>query len=140
MSGANRYGEKEFHVKSVKGFRPVAINVGVRDIEEAIEFYEAVFAAKLEVGESDGPPAHARWQFGEDDSFFLFNIRERGPDEPHRDHNSAFGFVVEDLEATHQRALAAGAQQHFPPMDQEGLPRHSRFEDPSGNRIVLWQG
>ena len=124
---------------SVTGFRPVAINVGVRSIEEAIEFYEAVFGAKFEVGQSDGRPVHARWQFGEGDSFFLFNIRERGTDEPHREHISAFGFVVEDLGATHRRAVAAGARQHFPPMAQEGLPRHSRFEDPSGNRIILWQ-
>jgi predicted enzyme related to lactoylglutathione lyase len=38
------------------------------------------------------------------------------------------------------RALAAGAIEHFPPRDEPGLPRHSRFADPSGNRIVLWQG
>ncbi len=126
-------------MESVKGFRPVAINVGVRDLEEAIEFYEAVFGVELEVGRADGRPVHARWQFGEDDSFFLFNMRERGPNEPHRDHTSAFGFNVEDLDATHDRAVAAGAQEHFAPVDEEGLPRHSRFQDPSGNRIVLWQ-
>ena len=102
-------------MESVKGFRPVAINIGVKDIEEAIEFYEGVFRAKLEVGESDGRPTHARWQFGGDDSFFLFNIRERARDEPHREHVSAFGFNVEDLEAAHRRAIAAGAKEHFAP-------------------------
>lgn len=126
-------------MEPVKGFRPVAINVGVKNIEEAIEFYERVFGAKLETTESDGRPVHARWRFGDDDSFFLFNIRERGAEDPHRDHTSAFGFVVEDLEATHRRAVGAGAGEHFPPMDAQGLPRHSRLEDPSGNRIVLWQ-
>ena len=126
-------------MKSVEGFRPVAINVGVRDIEEAVEFYEAVFGAKLEVSKADGRPAHARWQFGRQDSFFLFNIRERRPNEPHRDHITAFGFNVDDLDATHRRAVEAGAGQHFAPVEDEGLPRHSRFEDPSGNRIVLWQ-
>ncbi len=124
---------------SVKGFRPVAINVGVRDLEEAIEFYEAVFGAKLEVSRADGRPVRAHWQFGADDSLFLFNMRERGRNEPHRDHTSAFGFNVEDLDETHGRAVAAGAQQHFAPVEEEGLPRHSRFQDPSGNRIVLWQ-
>ena len=126
-------------MKAVKGFRPVAINVGVKDIKEAIEFYEQVFGAELETSESGGHPEHARWQFGADDSFFLFNIRQRGSEEPHREHISAFGFVVDDLEAAHARAVAAGAKEHFAPMDHEGLPRHSRFEDPSGNRIVLWQ-
>ncbi|MDQ3678654.1 MAG: VOC family protein [Actinomycetota bacterium] len=126
-------------MESVQGFRPVAINVGVRDIEEAIEFYERAFGTKLEVAEGDGRPTHARWQFGEGDSFFLFNIRERGHDDPHREHISAFGFNVEELDAVHRRAIAAGAKEHFAPMDHPGLPRHSRVEDPSGNRIILWQ-
>lgn len=126
-------------MKTVEGFRPVALNVGVRDIEEAIEFYEAVFEAKLEVAKADGRPVHARWQFGEGDSLFLLNLRERDADEPHRHHTTAFGFNAKHLEEIHRRAVAAGAQEHFPPTDEEGLPRHSRFQDPSGNRIVLWQ-
>ncbi len=109
----------------------------MKNLADAIRFYEEVFGVKFETGESSGRPVHARLRFGDDDSF---NIRERGADEPHRDHISAFGFVVDDLEAAHRRAVAAGAKQHFAPMDQEGLPGHSRFEDPSGNRIVLWQG
>ena len=126
-------------MESVKGCRPVALNIGVRNLEQAIEFYEGAFGAKLDVSEADGRPTHAGWQFGEGDSFFLFNLRQRAPDDPHRDHISAFGFNVNDLEATHRRAIAAGAKEHFAPMDEPGLPRHSRLEDPSGNRIVLWQ-
>ena len=126
-------------MQAVKGFSPVAINVGVKNMEEAINFYEALFGVNLETHESDGRPVHARLRFGDDDSFFLLNIRERGSEDPHRDHTSAFGFNVDDLEAAHCRAVAAGAKEHFAPMDQDGLPRHSRFEDPSGNRIVLWQ-
>jgi predicted enzyme related to lactoylglutathione lyase len=127
-------------MEPVREFRPVAINVGVRDLEEAIDFYEGVFGAKLEVGMSGGRPVRARWRFGEGGSFFLFNLRERGTDEPHREHISAFGFSVQDVDATHARAVAAGARPHFAPIDdEEGLPRHSRLEDPSGNRIVLWQ-
>jgi predicted enzyme related to lactoylglutathione lyase len=126
-------------MEPVSGFRPVAINVGVRDLAEAVAFYEATFGVPFEVRDVDGRPVHARLQFGEGESFFLFNLRERGAHEPHRDHVSAFGFVVDDLEATHRRAVAAGARQHFGPVDEPGLPRHCRFEDPSGNRVVLWQ-
>jgi predicted enzyme related to lactoylglutathione lyase len=122
-------------VEAVTGFRPVAVNVGVRDLEEAIRFYEAVFGAPLEVSPSRD---HARWVFGEGESFFLFNLRRRDPGDPHRDHVSAFGFGVSDLDATHARAVAAGGVEHFPPIEEAGMPRHSRFEDPSGNRIVLW--
>ncbi len=35
--------EEEISMESVKGFRPVAINVGVRNIEEGIEFYARAF-------------------------------------------------------------------------------------------------
>lgn len=126
-------------MQPVEGCRPVAINVGVKHLDQAIEFYEAVFGVRFETDESEGRPVHARLVFGQDDSFFLFNIRERASDEPHRDHITAFGFVVDDLEAAHARAVKAGAAEHFAPMDGEGMPRHSRFEDPSGNRIVLWQ-
>lgn len=123
-------------MKAVTGFRPVAINVGVRDLEEAIRFYEAVFGAPLEVSASRD---HARWTFGEGDTYFLFNLRRRDVGDPHRDHVSAFGFGVSDLNAAHARAVAAGATEHFPPMEEAGMPRHSRVADPSGNRIVLWE-
>jgi predicted enzyme related to lactoylglutathione lyase len=136
MSGALRtLGD----VKAVTGFRPVAINVGVRDLEEAITFYEATFEASFEVSESRGRAVHARWRFGDGDSFFLFNLRRRDADDPHRDHASAFGFSVSDLDGTHARAVAAGAREHSSPVEEAGLPRHSRFQDPSGNRVVLWQ-
>ena len=126
-------------MKPVEGCRPVAINIGVRNLPEAIAFYESVFGVTFDTDESDGHPVHARLVFGEGESFFLFNMRRRDPDDPHRDHTSAFGFVVDDLDAAHARAIAAGAREHLAPMDTEGLPRHSRVEDPSGNRIVLWQ-
>ena len=47
------------------------------------------------------------------------------------------GFRVPDLDGAHARAVAAGAREHFPPLEEGGLPRHSCFEDPSGNRVVL---
>jgi predicted enzyme related to lactoylglutathione lyase len=124
-------------VKAVTGFRPVAMNVGVRDLDEAVRFYQAVFGADMEVSPAGD---HARWVFGDGASLFLFNLRRRDDDDPHRDDASAFGFNVADLDGTHARAVAAGGVEHFPPMEEAGLPRHSRFEDPSGNRVVLWEG
>ena len=66
----------------VEGFRPVAINIGVRDMQEAIEFYEASFGAKLETTESGGRPVHARWQFGAGDSFFFSTSASGGRRNP----------------------------------------------------------
>ena len=126
-------------MEAVKGFRPVAVNIGVKDIGEAVRFYQELFGARLDTEETDGRVVHARAVFGAGASFFLLNIRERDADDPHRDHVTAFGLNVDDLDAAHSRAVAAGAREHFAPMDSPGLPRHSRFQDPSGNRIVLWQ-
>ena len=123
------------------GTRPVALNVGVRNLDEAIKFYESVFEVSFKSNPED--PKGAQLFFGSpgDASFFIFNIRERDPGEPHFDHTSAFGFSVDDLKATHQRALNTGAKEHFAPTESHGgMPSHSRIEDPSGNRIVVWQG
>lgn len=123
------------------GTRPAAINVGVRNLDEAIKFYEAVFEVTFKSTPEN--PNGAQLFFGTpgDPSFFIFNIRERDDSEAHSSHTSAFGFSVDDLGATHRRALAAGANEHFPPTESHGgMPRHSRIEDPSGNRIVVWQG
>ena len=50
-----------------------------------------------------------------------------------------FGFVVDDLDAVHERAVAAGATEVFAPRDVSGMPRVSTILDPSGNLINLYQ-
>ena len=76
---------------------------------------------------------------GQGDAIGFFNIRVRSTDESHYGHTSAFGLGVVGLDEAHQRALAAGANEHYPPTDGENMPRHSRFADPVGNRVVLWE-
>jgi DNA-binding transcriptional MerR regulator len=132
------YIEGGIEVQGVKDIRVVAINIGVPS-EEALEtaraFWGAVLGSNLENWNGSS------WQIrlGPDDAFSFLNIRVRSTDEAHHDHTAAFGLSVPDLDAVHQRALAAGAEEHYPPMDGENQPRHSLFEDPVGNRCVLWQ-
>lgn len=52
---------------------------------------------------------------------------------------STFGLTVDDLDAYHARALAAGATEAVPPHDPAGMPRCSAVRDPSGNWIWLYQ-
>jgi predicted enzyme related to lactoylglutathione lyase len=52
---------------------------------------------------------------------------------------STFGLLVEDLNKSHARALAAGATEMTPPHDAQGMPRCSAVRDPSGNWIWLYQ-
>lgn len=133
------YIEEGVEVDRARDFRVVAINIGVPS-EEALgtarAFWGAVFGVKLE---NLGGPS---WQIrlGPDDAFSFLNIRVRSESEPHHGHTAAFGLSVPDLDVVHQRALAAGAKEHYPPVDGENQPRHSLFEDPVGNRCVLWQG
>jgi predicted enzyme related to lactoylglutathione lyase len=124
-------------MNGVKGCRIVAVNLGATDLEAEVAFWEAVFEARFE---PSSDPGGWRIVLGEAAEFSLLNLRRRQPDEPHFGHLTAFGLLVEDVDALHARALAAGATEDYAPTESPGLPRHSGFVDPSGNRVVLWQG
>ncbi len=118
--------------------RLVAVNVGVKspeELETAKQFWETLFGVSLE----DWGQGSRQARIGSDDSFFYFNIRIRANDEPQYGHGAAFGLSVDDVDDFHRRALAAGAREHFAPTARDGMPRSARFEDPVGNRVVIWQ-
>ncbi len=134
-----RYERKGIALRGVAGARLVALNLGVTSPDElgtATRFWSTVFGGDFE----DWGQGSLQIRLGDGDDFYLFNFRIRGAEEPQYGHTSAFGLLVDDVDDFHLRALTAGAKEHFPPTDRQGMPRHSRFEDPIGNRIVLWQG
>lgn len=121
-----------------QGVQLVAVNVGAtsdEELAEATQFWSELFGVGFE---RDGGPS-LQVQLGGVGTGQYFNLRVRGADEPQHGHRAALGLAVEDLEDFHARALAAGATEHYPPRDSVGVPRHSRFEDPVGNRVVVWQ-
>lgn len=123
---------------SATDFRLVAINIGVdsdADLDVARTFWGKVLGTDLE----DWGSGSQQVVLGEGDNIGFLNIRVRSNDEPQYGHRSAFGLGVFGLEEAHQRALAAGATEQYPPTDGENMPRHSRIADPVGNRIVLWE-
>ena len=129
---------RSLQMKSAADFRLVAVNIGVDSdaaLEVACAFWEEVLGTTLE---NWGSPSR-QVVLGEGDAIGFLNIRVRSTDEPHHGHKAAFGLGVVGLEAAHQRALYAGATEHVPPTDGENMPRHSRFADPVGNRVVLWE-
>lgn len=124
-------------MQTATDFRLVAINIGVdseADLEVARAFWGKVLGTDLE----DWGLGSQQVVLGEGDSMGFFNIRVRLSDEPHFGHTSAFGLAVPGLDETHQRAIAAGAAEQYPPTDGEQMPRHSLIVDPVGNRVVLW--
>jgi predicted enzyme related to lactoylglutathione lyase len=124
-------------MNGVKGCRLAAVNLGTTDLDRDVAFWAQVFQVELE---PSSDPGGQRIVLGDGDGFSLLNLRPRHPGEPHYGHVTAFGLQVPDVDAFHARAVAAGAAEHYPPTDAPGMPRHSRFADPSGNRVVLWQG
>ncbi len=126
------------HMKSAADFRLVAVNIGV-DSDAALEVACRFWGEVLGTGLENWGGASQQVVLGEGDAIGFLNIRVRSADEPQYGHQSAFGLGVVELEEAHQRALTAGATEHYPPTDGENMPRHSRFADPVGNRVVLWE-
>ena len=120
--------------------RIVEINLGFDDLDEARKFYEAVFAVEFTEERHGDGPVHLFAAFGSwpSDEFFLLNLGAATRD-PYRAGRADFGFLVGDLGAVHQRAVAAGGTELVAPHDASGMPRTSTVVDPGGNLVNLYQ-
>jgi DNA-binding transcriptional MerR regulator len=121
--------------ESTTAARPVQITIHADDVPKAVEFYSAILDAEYD-------EAITSFVFGtyDTDSFFLLTIEPQCDEHPgYPGRGTCFTLWVDDLEATHQRALEGGATEVHPPMDFEWKPRTSIVDDPSGNRIALTQ-
>jgi predicted enzyme related to lactoylglutathione lyase len=118
--------------------RIVMINLAVADLESARGFYEDLLEVTFAEERHGDGPAHVNATFGQwnTDSWFLVAL---WPDVD-RAGTADIGFLVNDLDAAYERALAAGATDVHPPMDIPGMPRVAQVHDPSGNAIGLYQG
>jgi DNA-binding transcriptional MerR regulator/uncharacterized glyoxalase superfamily protein PhnB len=123
------------------GPRPKQIMIAVDDAKAAAAFYEEAFGLRSEVARRTKETDYEAFAFGEyeRDNFFLMWLLD-DPDRLDWPGTSNFSFLVDDLDAAHQRAIAAGASEVAAPHDTEGMPRNSRIRDPSGNWIGLAQG
>jgi len=130
--------EKGASMKAAVGFRLVAVNIGVES-DTALEIARVFWGEVLETELEDWGTGSRQVVLGEGDNIGFLNIRVRSAEEPHRGDVAAFGLGVPGLEATHRRALAAGAKELYPPTDGDAMPRHSLIVDPVGNRVVLWE-
>jgi DNA-binding transcriptional MerR regulator len=134
------YIENGVPMAEQKGCRVAEINLGVADLDEGRRFYEAVFAVEFTEERHDDGPRHLFAAFGSwpSDEFFLLNLSD-GSHDPHRAGRADFGFLVDDLDAVHKRAIKAGGTELMPPRHVSGMPRTSTIVDPSGNLINLYQ-
>jgi uncharacterized glyoxalase superfamily protein PhnB len=109
----------------VSGFVPY---FGYRDAAGALEFLASAFGfeAVTDWRGDDGSVAHAEMRFGEGAVLMLGSG-------PHGDPTGVGVYaVVEDVDAHHARAAAAGAEIVYPPEDTEWGTRRYRCRDPEG--------
>lgn len=128
-----RHYEEGTNMAIVKEDRVVQVTVPVRNLEATVRFYTQAFGLEYDQTISS-------FQFGawETDSFFLLTLdASAGTDG--RFGPAMFGLYVDDLDAAHAAALAAGAALVQSPFETDYAPRRSVVDDPSGNRISLTQ-
>jgi DNA-binding transcriptional MerR regulator len=138
LAAVDDFIEKGVAVPTIQGSRIVLINIPVHDLAEARGFYEAMLDVELVEERHDDGTLHLNATFGEWDtpSWFLLSLWQ----DPAHAGAGDIGFLVEDLDAAYERALASGAASVHAPRDVEGMPRLAQVRDPSGNHVGLYQG
>jgi len=138
IAATDRYAKGGITMTDLKTPRIVQVTINVTDLESAVAFYTDAFGATFNSDISS--LTFGTWP---SEDFFLLTIAH-DTDERGRTHHgpsgrSRFGLLVADVDAAHAKALAAGATEQYPPVDQPWRPRSSGVIDPSGNWIDLAQ-
>ncbi len=114
------------------GYRHVSPYLVTQDAEAVKAFMEAVFRARVSDGpylRPDGRIMHVAMAIG--DSVILLGT----PPEPEWEQTAFLHIYVEDCDAAHDAAVAAGAESEMPPSDQSHGDRAAMIRDMAGN---LW--
>ncbi|MFQ5719970.1 MAG: VOC family protein [Acidobacteriota bacterium] len=123
------------------GFHTVTPSIVIKDAAAAIEFYRKAFGAEVALRLS-GPEesvVHAEIQIG--DSIIM--LGEEGPGHhvqspaAVKSTTATLHIYVEDVDAAHRRAVAAGATEIMPPVDMFWGDRFSSLTDPFGHSWSL---
>jgi DNA-binding transcriptional MerR regulator/catechol 2,3-dioxygenase-like lactoylglutathione lyase family enzyme len=141
LTDLDRYRSEGLPMPTIPpGAAPVQIKLAVEDVPAAVEFYNTALGLSFDVVRRTGDDDVSAFVFGRygEAGFFLLHLID-DVDEPDRPGTSTFGLSVDDVDAYHARAVAAGGLERSAPADAEGMPRSSSFTDPSGNWVWLYQ-
>jgi DNA-binding transcriptional MerR regulator len=141
VASVDHYLEKGITMSPTTGIRPVQVKLTVDDVDAAVAFYQHAFGFHYDVTRRTEDNEYSGFVFskyGENDFFLLHLLAD--PEQADRLGPTTLGLLVEDLDAAHARAVAAGANELAAPHHPEGMPRCSAVRDPSGNWIWLYQG
>jgi PhnB protein len=141
----DRHADKEdelmpSNVKPVpKGHRTVTPYLAIKDAAKALEFYKKAFGAseRYTLMVPDGRVGHAEIGLGDSIVMLSDEFPEYGGKAPEALGGSpvSIHLYVEDVDAFFKKALAAGARERKPVMDQFYGDRSGQLEDPFGH---LW--
>jgi DNA-binding transcriptional MerR regulator len=140
IADTDYYLEKGLSMAPASATRPVQLKIAVDDIDEAIAFYQQAFGFHYDITRRTDEGDYSSFMFskyGEDDFFLIHLLDESAVDRP---GPTTFGLLVDDLDAAHEKALAAGATEVVKPQALQGMPRNSAVKDPSGNWVWIYQG
>lgn len=123
-----------------EGCTPVQLKIAVADVTAAVAFYSEAFALEFQVTRRTDEENYSSFMFGRygEPGFFLLHLLD-DPGDVDRPGRSTFGLLVEDLDAVHRQAVAAGAVEAVAPHDPGGMPRCSAVKDLDANWIWLYQ-
>ncbi len=128
--------DKPPHSKIREGFRTVTPYVVVADVHAEIEFLKDAFGAEGQVyGLGSQGGFHAEYRIG--DSMLMIGGGGKGSEWRGTPVPAALHLYVENVDATYQRAVQAGATSLYAPMDQPYGDRDAAVEDVNGNHWYL---
>lgn len=112
------------------GYNSVSPYLTVRDVNALIDFLVTVFDGEVKerITRPDGSAGHAEVRIG--DSLIMMG----GATPSCEVHPATLYTYVADVDATYQKALAAGATSDTPPTDMFYGDRAAAVRDPSGNQ------
>ena len=123
------------------GYRTVTPYLVVRNAAAAIDFYKQVFGAteRMRMADPSGKVGHAEIEIGDSVVMLADEFPEmgfRGPQSLGGTTGSIL-LYVEDVDTRFQRAIAAGAKELRPVVDQFYGDRSGMLEDPFGHQWSL---
>ena len=124
-------------------FRSITPHLTIKDADKAIDFYQKIFGGQIinQMFWPNGKIMHAKVKIG--DSIFMLHEETAGADKGDPAPTTIGGspvslhVFVDDVDATFNRAVEAGAKAVFPPTNMFWGDRWGRLVDPFGHRWDL---
>jgi glyoxylase I family protein len=118
------------------------VNLTVRDLDRSVDYYCKLFGFEVRwQGQAIGEQGPVRAAHVGDPRCYLALFEAEQPERVAMDYGHAglnhFGFVVDDLPAARERAVALGSQPHFEPEYHPG--RRFYVFDPDGVEVEVVQ-